>query len=78
MGSLPKCFSCTFIKSRTEGTNLFVQCFVIFLSFSQLLWIWEHFLKNGFLLVLIAVVYLQQWLKNKLAYVHYAKAVIGI
>jgi hypothetical protein len=32
-------------------------------------------LKNGFLLV-IAVVYLQPWQKNKLVYVQYAKAVI--
>jgi hypothetical protein len=30
------------------------------------------------LLALIAVVYLQQWLKNKLAYVQCVKAVIGI
>jgi hypothetical protein len=36
------------------------------------------FLKNGFLLVVIAVVYLQPWLKNKLVYVQYAKALIEI
>ena len=39
---------------------------------------WEQFLKNGFLLALIVVVYLQQWLKNKLVYVQCVKAVIGI
>ena len=37
-----------------------------------------QFLKNGFLLALIVVVYLQPWLKNKLVYVQCAKAVIGI
>jgi hypothetical protein len=40
-------------------------------------WLWKQFLKDGFLLVVAAVVSLQQWLKNKLAYVQYAKAVIG-
>jgi hypothetical protein len=38
--------------------------------------LWELFLKNGFFLVMLAVVYLQPWLKNKLVYVQYAKAVI--
>ena len=33
---------------------------------------------NGFLLIVIAVVYLQPWLKNKLVYVQYAKALIEI
>jgi len=41
-------------------------------------WLWELFLKNGFLLVVIAVVYLQLWQKNKLVYVQYARAVIWI
>jgi hypothetical protein len=52
--------------------------FVIFLSHFVIVWVWEQFLKNGFLLALIAVVYLQQWLKNKLEYVQCAKAGIGI
>jgi hypothetical protein len=52
--------------------------FVIFLSLFDIVWLWEQFLKDGFLLVVAAVVYLQQWLKNKMVYVQYAKAVIGI
>jgi hypothetical protein len=52
--------------------------FVIFLSHFVIVWVWEQFLKNGFLLALIAVVYLQQWLKNKPEYVQCAKAGIGI
>jgi hypothetical protein len=38
--------------------------------------LWELFVKNGFLLVVIAVVYLQLWQKNKLVYVQHARAVI--
>jgi hypothetical protein len=52
--------------------------FVIFLSHFVIVWVWEQFLKNGFLLASIVVVYLQQWLRNKLEYVQCAKAVIGI
>jgi hypothetical protein len=52
--------------------------FVIFLSLFVIVWLWEQFPKNGFLLALIAVAYLQPWLKNKLVYVQCVKAVIGI
>jgi hypothetical protein len=47
---------------------------VIFLSHFVIVWLWVQFLKNGFLLVVIAGVYLQPWQKNKLVYVQYAKA----
>jgi hypothetical protein len=40
--------------------------------------LWELFVKNGFLLVVITVVYLQLWQKNKLVYVQHARAVIWI
>jgi hypothetical protein len=50
----------------------------LFILFIITWWLWEQFLKNGFLLVVIAVVYLQPWLKNKLVDVQYAKALIEI
>jgi hypothetical protein len=81
MGSLPKCFSYTGIihKFRTEGFScLYSRLCNLFILFLITVWIWEHFLKNGFLLVVIAVAYLQQWQKNKLVYVQYARAVIWI
>jgi hypothetical protein len=53
----------------SQACNLFILFFIT-------VWLWDQFLKNGFLLVVIAVVYLQPWLKNKLVYVQYAKAVI--
>jgi hypothetical protein len=55
-----------------------LELIIYFLSYFVFVWVWEQFLKNGFLLALIAVVYLQQWLKNKLEYVQCAKAGIGI
>jgi hypothetical protein len=57
------------IPNASQACNLFILFFITVL-------LWDQFLKNGFLLVVIAVVYLQPWLKNKLVYVQSAKAVI--
>jgi hypothetical protein len=64
--------------SKYVLVSLSVWTLQSFYPFLIIVWIWQEFLKNDFLLVVIAVVYLQPWLKNKLVFVRYARAVIWI